>query len=104
MRRPVGRHTVCHTATRFLDEHPVGKHLVEPSRDIFEAIEAAEERIGVSLPLFNDRITCATCHNPHQGGVLKIEASASGSREKKRLRLQAGRWQCVGCHLEKGGN
>jgi hypothetical protein len=95
--------TVCHTATRFIDEHPVGEHLVEPSREISRAIETAGERIEVNLPLFNDMITCATCHNPHQGGVIEIEASASGSHEEKRLRLKAGRWQCIGCHLEKGG-
>ncbi|HSG28255.1 MAG TPA: hypothetical protein VLA34_07225, partial [Candidatus Krumholzibacterium sp.] len=65
--------------------------------------ETARERIGVSLPLFNERITCVTCHNPHQEGVLKVEEAAEGSTAEKRLRLKAGRWQCVGCHLEKGG-
>ncbi len=95
--------TVCHTGTRFIREHPAGEHLVEPPRDYYRAIETAEERIGVRLPLHNDRITCATCHNPHQEGVIQDEAAAMGAGEKGRLRLQAGRWQCVGCHLEKGG-
>ncbi|MDT8395385.1 MAG: hypothetical protein RRA32_02910 [bacterium] len=94
--------TVCHAAERFVTEHPVGEHLVEPSRDVYRAIETAQDRIGVNLPLFNGRITCVTCHNPHQEGVLKVRASATGSGEENRLRLKAGRWQCVGCHLGKG--
>ena len=95
--------TVCHMMSEYRDEHPVGDHLVEPSREVLEAIDSSLERIGVILPLFNDRITCATCHNPHQEGVIRIKAAARGAGTRGRLRLEAGRWQCIGCNLEKCG-
>jgi hypothetical protein len=95
--------TVCHASPRYLSDHPVGEHLVEPSRDVYEAIETSTERIGVELPMFNDKITCVTCHNPHQQGVIRIHTAATGAGAPSRLRLEAGRWQCVGCHLGKGG-
>jgi hypothetical protein len=93
--------TVCHEGQNYLDNHPVGPHLVEPSRSVYRAIETAGERLGVELPLFDEIITCATCHNPHQEGVIKIDVASKGAGQRKRLRLAAGRWQCVGCHYER---
>jgi hypothetical protein len=96
--------TYCHVRRDdYWADHPEGNHLVIPSDDVLDAMESAIDRIGVQLPLHNGRITCATCHNPHQAGVIEFEEAASGSSEQSRLRLSSGMWMCVGCHLDKGG-
>ncbi len=89
--------TVCHS--RHAGKHPTAEHLVEPSRRMARAIESAPDRIGYALPMHGGRIICATCHNPHQAGVLPGE-TASGTGNK-RLRLNEGRSICLACHLEK---
>lgn len=82
--------------------HPAGGyHLVKPSETVLIALKTSVERIGVELPLYNGRIICATCHNPHQEGVIKIPASAEGSQRQNKLRLMPGIMQCIGCHLDK---
>ncbi len=47
-------------------------HLVEPSESVRKAIKGSERKYNVKLPLDSQgRIMCATCHTPHQKGVLK---------------------------------
>lgn len=43
-------------------------HLVEPSADVFGAIERWQAATGSSLPLspYDGEIYCATCHDPHE--------------------------------------
>lgn len=90
----------CHHG--FARGHPAGiDHLRRPSKKILRAINASVHRIGVALPLFQGKIICATCHNPHQQGVLKIRASAAGSQRTSKLRLMPGNRQCLGCHRGK---
>jgi predicted CXXCH cytochrome family protein len=90
----------CHPG--FTMNHPAGvNHLLEPSEKIMEAIKTSVERIGVELPLYNGRIVCATCHNPHQEGVIQIAAAATGTERANKLRLKPGRDQCTGCHWDK---
>ncbi|MDY0349936.1 MAG: cytochrome c3 family protein [Desulfobulbaceae bacterium] len=90
----------CHPGFTF--NHPAGvSHLLEPSEKILAAIRTSVERIGVELPLFNGRIVCATCHNPHQEGVIKIAPAATGTERQNKLRLLPGRNQCTGCHWDK---
>ncbi|MDW7772998.1 MAG: cytochrome c3 family protein [Desulfobulbaceae bacterium] len=90
----------CHHG--FTDNHPAGvNHLVEPSDKIMAAIQTSVERVGVELPLFNKKIVCATCHNPHEEGVIKISAAATGAERENKLRLMPGRRQCTGCHWDK---
>jgi hypothetical protein len=93
--------TVCHGENMFFDNHPRGPHLVEPSLDIFEAIESATERIGVELPLYNGYVTCATCHNPHQEGIIQNDFASAGADNPKRLRLGNSIILCTGCHTDK---
>ncbi len=83
----------CHPAS-YKESHPMAPHLVVPSPATMELLETAPRRIGVEFPLFEGRIVCATCHNPHQEGAIEAERGAGN----KRLRLTVGQEICVGCH------
>lgn len=93
----------CHPG--YTGNHPAGvNHLVAPSPKIMAAIRTSVQRIGVELPLVKGTIICATCHNPHQEGVIKIAAAATGSQRENKLRLTPGRnlsTECIGCHWDK---
>lgn len=94
--------TCCHVG--FDRNHPVGgNHLVAPSEEVFEIIQMSDRRIGVKLPLYNGTVTCATCHNPHEAGVIENELAAEGSENRKRLRLGGGDSMliCRGCHSDR---
>ncbi len=93
--------TSCHGGPEYFENHPRGAHLVEPSEIILAAIETAPVRIGAELPLYNSKITCATCHNPHEKGVIRIEAAAKGADYPFRLRLGDSFLICRGCHTDK---
>ena len=69
--------------------------LVKPTKSM-QNIREAEERLLVIIPLVpRDRITCSTCHNPHQKGVIQREAAAKGSDVRSKLRLPS---FCTACH------
>lgn len=94
--------TCCHDG--YGTGHPVGgDHLVIPSSEMLDVIEDAVDRIGVNLPLYNEMITCATCHNPHEAGVIEHEIGAQGSANHKRLRLGGTNSMmiCRGCHADR---
>jgi hypothetical protein len=78
--------------------HPDADHLVEASPDKLRNLtEYAEERM-VSLPLESDSIiTCVTCHNPHERGLLK-GPSGVGADEENRLRMATFNEICSPCH------
>jgi hypothetical protein len=73
------------------------KHfLVKPSPETLRDMRETEARLNVILPLVpRGRITCSTCHNPHQKGVIQRDAAAKGSDAAGRLRLPS---ICIGCH------
>ena len=76
----------------FFDQH----FLVRPSEETLRNIRETEERGLVILPLVpRGRITCSTCHNPHQEGVIQHEAAARGADSAARLRIPS---PCFGCH------
>jgi len=52
--------------------------------------EVEEGHLQAQLPLFNNRVICATCHNPHQldASGMRLRASLQGSE------------LCLGCHTE----
>ena len=58
-------------------------------------MKRTEKQFGIILPLNLDgRIMCATCHNPHEKGVMPDErGAAGGAGEKDRIRLA--------CHKDK---
>jgi predicted CXXCH cytochrome family protein len=72
--------------------------LVEPSREMRKNLEKSETEMDVLLPLVpRDRVTCSTCHNPHQKGVIRREAAAKGADAPDRLRVASPRL-CFACH------
>ncbi len=90
----------CHHG--FTKAHPAGTdHLKVPSRTIMRVLKSSEQRIGVALPLFKGKIVCTTCHNPHQAGVIRFAAAATGAKRGHKLRLMPGIMQCIGCHWDK---
>ncbi len=91
---------ICHPG---MDKgHPAGvNHLRRPSGKILQAIKTSVKRIGIELPLYNGKIICATCHNPHQPGVLKVPAASKGAGKPERLRLRTDKSICIACHVDK---
>jgi predicted CXXCH cytochrome family protein len=70
--------------------------LVTPSPGTLRNMREAEERLIVALPLVpRGRITCSTCHNPHQRDVIRHEGPAKGADAINRLRLPS---ICSACH------
>ena len=87
----------CHPSMAnplFFKEH----FLVTPSMEMRRFIDEQEQQLQVTIPLVpRDRITCSTCHNPHQKGVILYGPSASGADALHRLRLPSDKI-CIVCH------
>ena len=73
-------------------------HLVKPSAQALARMQAMEKQFGIILPLDqNGQLTCITCHNPHDQGVIRADSPAArGAGSKHRQRLP-GRL-CSECH------
>ncbi len=81
--------------------HPANvNHLLKPSFEILAMIKASERKLGAVFPLAkNGKITCATCHNPHEKGVIPDSNPAStGAGKNKRARLSVAKELCFACH------
>ncbi|KPK31845.1 MAG: hypothetical protein AMK70_11665 [Nitrospira bacterium SG8_35_1] len=90
---------LCQRCHSNITRHPAGQnHLSVPPRKILERMKALESQYGVVLPLdYEGKVTCATCHNPHERGVIGIESAGSrGAGEKFRHRLPIN--MCKACH------
>jgi hypothetical protein len=78
----------------FFEDH----FLITPSMEMRRFMEKQEQQLQVTVPLMpRDRITCSTCHNPHQKGVILYGPSSSGADASHRLRLPADKI-CIVCH------
>jgi hypothetical protein len=73
-------------------------HLVKPSAAALARMQAMEKKFDIILPLDKSgQLTCITCHNPHDKGVIRAESpAAKGAGSKYRQRLP-GRL-CIECH------
>ncbi len=72
--------------------------MVKPSAKGLKKMEAMKEKYGLILPLDEKgKMTCITCHNPHEKGIIPLEkASAKGADSIFRHRLPEK--FCVECH------
>ena len=71
----------CHPPMpgEFFDLH----FLVTPSAKTLNKMTMAKESRYVILPMVpRGRVTCSTCHNPHQEGVIQRPAAAKGADAK----------------------
>jgi hypothetical protein len=75
-----------------------GTHfLVKPAVNTLTFMHNAEKLKGIILPIVpRGRITCSTCHNPHQKGIMLDKAAAMGADEPHRVRLPD---MCSACHV-----
>lgn len=71
---------------------------VQPSEKALERMEEMKTQYNMILPLTKDgRMTCITCHNPHEKGVIpedKPSAKGAGSQYRHRLPGEL----CRECH------
>ena len=86
----------CHKKVPGQDFH--AKHRRKPSKEILTRINQLEARQNIILPLSEEgKLTCATCHNPHEKGVIPdVRAGATGAGGEKRHRLE--NKMCIKCH------
>jgi len=86
----------CHNKADKTTLH--SRHLRKPSKKVLARIKQMEIEFGIVLPLNVDgTITCATCHNPHEKGVIPSErAGAKGAGKEHRQRLPGN--ICTQCH------
>jgi len=86
----------CHMIEPRQDFH--AKHLRTPSAEVLTRIKQLQDHNNIILPLNEDgMITCATCHNPHEKGVIPdVRAGATGAGGDKRQRLEEN--MCIKCH------
>ena len=70
----------------------------KPSTEGLKRMEAMKEKYDIILPLTADgKMTCITCHNPHEKGVIPADKpSANGADSKYRHRLPE--IMCKECH------
>ncbi len=72
-------------------------HLVVPPDKIRNRMVTMSKKNNLDLPLEpgTGEVYCATCHNPHERGVIKKVSLAKGADEKSRLRSKK---ICLNCH------
>ena len=86
----------CHNAAAKQPLHR--RHLRKPSDEVLQQINQMQTRFNIVLPLDQQgRVTCVTCHNPHQKGLIPDKrAGAAGAGELHRHRLSGN--MCLRCH------
>lgn len=72
-------------------------HLVKPSRAMKARMMKMKNEMGIDLPLGpkTGKVTCSTCHNPHQKGVIKSATHKTGPGNPRKLRIIK---SCSFCH------
>lgn len=79
-------------------------HMVKPRPTTLARMQAMEKEYDIILPLDESgKLTCITCHNPHDKGVIRADSPAArGAGSKYRHRLPGE--LCVQCHHAKLGS
>ena len=75
--------------------------LQKPKRKTMESIRKFEKDFQIIFPIApRNRVTCSTCHNPHQAGVIVSPPAQKGAGAPMRLRLPP-KDICQACHTAK---
>lgn len=84
--------------------HPISaSHFKKPSAKTLRNMRKSEKQFRISLPLnYKGEVTCVTCHNPHERGVIPFDrVTAKGASEKARLRRPGlANKICLACHRQ----
>jgi hypothetical protein len=77
----------------------MSKHFhAKPKQDTIETLRGTEQERMIVLPLAKDgMLTCSTCHNPHQKGVIVRAAVSTGADVRRKLRMPK-EAICSACH------
>lgn len=89
---------LCQRCHGLLNRHPANiNHFVQPSNETYIRMSIMKLKYGIVLPLDDEaKLTCITCHNPHERGVIPAErAGAKGAGKHFRHRLSN---ICQSCH------
>lgn len=81
------------------ERHPAGiNHYLRPSDKLYTRMQMLESKYETVLPLDSEyMITCITCHNPHERGVMHSERpGAKGAGKPYRHRIP--KVLCESCH------
>ena len=89
------------------ETHPVsvGHSGIEPSEETLKCMEISKKKLDqFEIPLYEGKIYCGTCHDPHIKGTFRKKSVILGSKERgeKYLRqcLCGGYEMCVACHCD----
>lgn len=75
--------------------------LVTPKNETIAAIKKYEKENEVIFPMVpHGRITCSTCHNPHDTDIITNPPAMKGAQKPNRLRVPKGEL-CYACHPSK---
>ncbi|MEJ2659001.1 MAG: cytochrome c3 family protein, partial [Desulfobacterales bacterium] len=92
--------TLCRRCHPFKGKHPDDfNHMAKPPpAKALKRMEVMEKNFDIILPLAKDgKMTCVTCHNPHEKGVIAAnKPAAKGAGSKYRERLPG--ILCIECH------
>jgi len=86
----------CHGA---MERHPAGvNHYLRPSGTMYTRMQILEDKLEVVLPVDNEyMITCVTCHNPHERGVIPRQRRGAKGAVKP-YRRSMPKVLCESCH------
>ncbi len=86
----------CHYLTARQPLHV--RHLRKPTLEVVQRMKEMQAQYKIVLPLDQDgKVTCVTCHNPHQKGLIPDQrAGATGAGAVHRHRLAGN--LCIKCH------
>ncbi|MBI5893732.1 MAG: hypothetical protein HZB79_08810 [Deltaproteobacteria bacterium] len=81
-------------------EEKVISHIRLPYEKVLKRYKFTEAEREYVLPLEpgTGKITCATCHNPHERGIQKFTKADRGADNRQRLRAGGGGALCMNCH------
>jgi hypothetical protein len=73
-------------------------HMVKPSAKYLNKMKQMESTFGIIMPLDDKgKMSCMTCHNPHEKGVISAESPAAKGADSKFKHRLPGKL-CQECH------